>query len=494
MNSKKLKRKSFSDYPLRGKIFVIFLSFGLVLMAILWLLQIVFLDEIYRRMKLSQVEDTVAEIKHYASGNDFESALMRISLENNVCVELIDIKGNSIYSSDVQEGCIIHQLPKLELALLGIRTNANSGRMLEYYSSLTYFDVLTRNFRTTASVVDENSDTANSIIFSETMVNADGEMLTLLVNSVITPVSGTVETLELLLFYVTIFVVIVLPIIAHVLAKRLATPIVSLSESAKEMAGGKRDVHFDAAGYLEIKELSDTLNDTMQQLAKVDNLKNELIANISHDLRTPLTLISGFAEVMRDIPGENNAENASIIVEETKRLTTLVNTVLDISKISSGTQELNLTRFNLTDLIDKQVQRMREFLKDEGYELQFSHEDEVFVVADSALIMQVFNNILANAVNYTGDDKTVKIKQIVTDGKVRVEIIDSGAGIPENELSSIWGKYYQSNKNGSTHKRGATGAGLGLSIVKSVMERHEGEYGVKSQLNEGSTFYFTLRL
>ncbi|MFA6808579.1 MAG: HAMP domain-containing sensor histidine kinase, partial [Eubacteriales bacterium] len=247
---------------------------------------------------------------------------------------------------------------------------------------------------------------------------------------------------------------------------------------------------FEGSGYKEIKELSDTLNFASSELSKVDDLRKELIANISHDLRTPLTLIGGYAEAMRDLPDENNAENAQIIIDETTRLTTLVNNVLDLSKIQSGMQKFNLASFNLTDSIEHVINRVNELVKVEGYTISFIYDSNVIITADETRITQALYNLLVNAINYSGDDKTVVVKQLTSDHKVKIEVIDNGEGIPSEKLPYIWDRYFKSDE---AHKRAVTGSGIGLSIVKSIIEMHEGEYGVNSSLNEGSVFWFKLK-
>jgi signal transduction histidine kinase len=280
-------------------------------------------------------------------------------------------------------------------------------------------------------------------------------------------------------------------ILALLIAKRVSRPIEELNDSTKKLAIGDYNVKFDASGYKEIKELSKTLTYTASELSKVDRLKNELIANISHDLRTPLTLISGYAEAMRDLPNESTPENAQIIVDEAQRLTTLVNDVLDISKIQAGKEVLNVAPFNLTEMINTAIKRMREMVKNLGYKIEFEYDKQVNVIADETKIYQAFYNLLINAINYTGFDKIVEVHQIVEGDTVKIEVKDTGEGVSEENLPYIWDRYYKIEK---THKRAVAGTGIGLSIVKSVIEMHGGKYGVVSKTNEGSTFWFSLNI
>ncbi|HEY5556462.1 HAMP domain-containing sensor histidine kinase, partial [Acetobacterium sp.] len=241
-----------------------------------------------------------------------------------------------------------------------------------------------------------------------------------------------------------------------------------------------------------------TLNYTAKELSKVEVLRQELIANISHDLRTPLTLISGYAEAMRDLPDENNSENAQIIVDETQRLTTLVNDVMDISKIQSGTHTIHPVSYNLTTNINDTVTRMNKLMHNDGYQIVFGYDEEITLTADETRISQAFYNLLINAINYTGPDKKITVSQSIIknfgvppSSWVKIEVADSGEGITKEELPYIWERYYKVDR---THKRAVTGTGLGLSIVKSIIDMHGGTYGVSSKINEGSVFWFSLKI
>lgn len=195
--------------------------------------------------------------------------------------------------------------------------------------------------------------------------------------------------------------------------------------------------------------------------------------------------------MMRDIPGENTPENLQVIIDETSRLTSLVSDILDLSKIQSGTQTLNLQNFNLTQSIRNILKRYSKLTEQDGYTINFISTADSYVNADEIKVSQVIYNLINNAINYTGDDKTVTVKQILKQGIVRIEISDSGPGIPPEMIPYIWDRYYKVDK---THKRSVVGTGIGLSIVKSIMDLHKTDYGVISDSGKGSTFWFELHM
>ena len=166
----------------------------------------------------------------------------------------------------------------------------------------------------------------------------------------------------------------------------------------------------------------------------MEHLQQELIANISHDLRTPLTMIGGYAEVMRDIPGENTPENMQIVIDETNRLSSLETELLDFSKLQAGTLKLEPAPFNLTESISAILTRYNKLKEQDGYQILFTPVENCTVVADESRIGQVVYNLINNALTYTGEDKTVTVTQTIEGDMARIAIHDSGRAYPPTEL------------------------------------------------------------
>lgn len=280
-------------------------------------------------------------------------------------------------------------------------------------------------------------------------------------------------------------------LIAIIISKRISNPIEQINQSAKALAKGDYETEFHGRGFLEIKELSDILNTAALELSKVERLRRELMANISHDLRTLLAFIYSYAEMMHDFPHEVTSEQSQIIMDEAKRLTSLVNDMLDISCLETGITRLNKENYNLTERLRETINRMNRLVENKGYQLNFEYEEDVYIHADEVKITQAFYNLLINAITYSGDDKTVIVRQSVKGNAVKIEVIDHGEGIDQSDLPYIWERYYKVNKE---HKRPIIGTGLGLSIVKKIIEMHNGKYGVESEVGKGSIFWFQLEL
>ena len=280
-------------------------------------------------------------------------------------------------------------------------------------------------------------------------------------------------------------------LLAAVISRGVSRSIIMLNDGAKKLAAGDYSVKFNSRDYMEVSELSDTLNHTATELGKTDSFQKELIANVSHDLRTPLTMIKGYAEVMRDIPGENTPENVQVIIDETERLTGLVNDMLDISKLKAGTITIEPEEYNITESIRHVLERYNKLREVEGYTIDFLYDDEVNIYADEQKMYQVLYNLVNNAINYTGDDKKVTVIQKVDGDVLRIEVKDTGDGVKQDDIPYVWDRYY---KDKTAHKRAIQGTGLGLSIVKNVLELHGAKYGVSSIQGKGATFWFEIQI
>jgi signal transduction histidine kinase len=308
---------------------------------------------------------------------------------------------------------------------------------------------------------------------------------------VISPVDATVTTLRYQLLIVSGIMIILSVIVAAILSRRVSKPIEEINASAARLALADYGVRFSGRGFKEIVGLSETLNTAAVELGKVEGLRRELMANVSHDLRTPLALIHSYAEMMRDFPDEITPEQPKTIMEETKRLTSIVNDLLALSKLESELERLDSTPFSLTESVKASVERMNELLKAEGFEIKFERGENITLVADGPKLERAFYNLLINAVNYSGECRLVEVRQSVSENAVKISVTDYGEGISEEELPFIWNRYY---KSGKAHRRGVAGTGLGLSIVKKIVELHGGKFGVESEPGRGSTFWFELAL
>ena len=435
--------------------------FTLSIILFLWFFQVIFINSYYEYSKTKQIKRVTNEIlSNYDSDVEY---LDKLSYEKNICIEVVKNRITIYSSNDSTRGCII-----------------SSGK---YKNDFYKNDLNEQTYKLINPLLN-----TKSLIYAR-KYNDD---ITIFVNASLEPLDNTISILSNQLIIVSIIVIILSLIIGYFISKRISKPIVKMNEKAKKLANGNYDFSFDSnSNIYEIDELANTLNYAKKELAKTDELRRDLLANVSHDLKTPLTMIKGYAEMIRDLNSDNvekrNA-NLNVIIEESERLNILVNDLLTLSKIQANKDILEKEDFDIVELINNIIKRYSIYKDTEGYIFEVNTPDKVIVNADKKKIEQVIYNLINNAINYTGDDNKVIINVLV-DKNIRVEIKDTGKGIKKEDLPHIWDKYYHSKKE---HKRNVIGTGIGLSIVKTILESHNFKYGVESKRNKGTTFYFEI--
>ena len=306
------------------------------------------------------------------------------------------------------------------------------------------------------------------------------------------PVKSTISILRVQLIYITIIATLLA--LALYLARRISKPIKNITHSAAEMGKGHYGIKFQGGHYSEITDLANTLTNASRELEKTDMYQKDLIANVSHDLRTPLTMIKSYAEMIRDLSGNNPQKrdaHLSVIIDETDRLNVLVNDMLNLSRMQNRSISLERSNFDLKATAESLLASYELLAEQEGYHFKFNCSAPMIVNGDESRIKQVLSNLITNAVKYCGEDMVVIINLKKTGRKVRCEVIDHGAGIAPDEVNHVWERYYKSSTH---HVRPTDGSGLGLSIVKEILTLHKANYGVNSKVGKGSTFWFELDL
>lgn len=501
-NEKTYVKRKRPQIGIKWKMFAILICFISLFALANWVFQVRMLNFFYQNAKFDELEDSEERI---SASLDNEGALSDV---------LNDCAGeyySDIWVYDVSDGMLDTNRPLLYADGIGdsfgpflepnfenmYRSAENNGGsyiavvpMKNFKESYFEFKIIADNYGDKGSYpfVSGNVREVN-VMYLSIRETADGSFL-IVQRSSIAPMGAMVRTLENQVLFMCVFLLILALVLAGIMSKLITKPIIQINESAKNLAAGRYNIEFEGRGYREIDELSDTLNYAANELSKNDNLQKELIANISHDLRTPLTMIKGYSEVMRDIPGENTPENVQVIIDEATRLTELVNDMFDLSRLQSGTRAPELRLFNITEAVRSTMYRYEKLTMQDGYKIEFIADRDVNVYADSGMILQVLYNLINNAINYSGKNKIIKVFQTLNGDTVRISIADNGDGIAEEDIPFIWDRYYKVDK---VHRRATVGTGIGLSIVKGILELHNATYGVTSAPNVGSTFWFELK-
>ncbi len=457
---------------IKGKVFLYLLAFCALLLALLWLFQVTLLESVYRQVKLAEAKAVMRTLEERLGSEDFQQTVDRLAQEHDFTIW-------------------VGPASSPEQRRVADAARRSGGELLEYPKTETLPHAEPGQPPGTPKPM--HVPQPMRISYAKIMERPGESASLLLITAMISPVTATVSTLRFELYAITAIMVLFSLALALLIARRVARPIEAVNAAAKQLAKGNYNVSFATKGYREISELSHTLNVAARELNTVERLRRELIANISHDLRTPLTLIGGYAEAMRDLPGENTPANAQVIVEEARRLSSLVSAVLDLSKMQSGSRPLRLSPYNLTKSLRDIVNRTAAFVRDQGYTIRMDADEDAEVTADEELVAQAFYNLLINALNHTGPDQCVHVWQKVEDGdalpRVTIHVTDTGKGIALDDLPRIWERYYRTEEN---HARAIAGSGLGLSIVQTIVQQHAGQCGVRSEPGHGSTFFLTL--
>lgn len=471
-------------------VFIVF-----VLIA-LWILQVQLLHRFYERSKDRELYMTASAITALLGDDEAtEEMVYRCATDYSLCIRVFRVRGHTahdIATADVSSACIIHHGTGDYLAELYQYAKQNGG----VYTGKVQFRsggmVWIEGGDALGEPLDRREYTQEgdiSALHISIVKGRDGHEYIVMLDAVLTPMSATVSTLKMQFLWITIVLLLGAVGIAYLMSRRISRPLVRMTEAANQLAKGQYDVRFVGNGYRETRELAKTLNYAADELSRTDRLHKELIANVSHDLRTPLTMIRGYGEVMRDLPGENTPENVQMIIDEAERLSELVNDMLDLSRLQAGARDPQIGLFDLTEVVDTLMSRYERLIEHQGYTLTFDAAEHVMVRADRTMILQVAYNLINNAINYAGEDKRVEVTQTIDGDRVRISVRDFGSGIEPEHLPLIWDRYYKVDR---VHRRAAVGTGLGLSIAKDILERHSADYGVRSTPGEGSEFWFEL--
>ena len=429
-------------------------------------MQILLLNYFYEIYKTNQLNNVVSNLKSTDNLNIYK--LEDIAYEYGICISVYKDGQLNTISNMYNQGCLI----------------GDSKTGTEYVKSFV------ESGKTESTTIFNNKRFNNKTLVKALKYN---DSVYIFLNSSIQPLDASIKLLKSQFLYISIIIFSISLIIGYFISRLISKPIVDISTEAKKLANGDFNVKFSTDSKIEeIGELASTLELAKNELSKTDELRRDLLANVGHDLKTPLTMIKAYAEMIKDFENmsiQKRNENLNIIIEETDRLNVLVSDILDLSKLQANTYELKIEEFDLDKLIRNVLKKYYILIDSEGYEFIYENEEPIMVKGDIKRIEQVIYNLINNVINYTGDDKKIYIELVNNKKKVIVKIRDTGKGIKKEDIKYIWNKYYHNEKK---HKRNAFGTGLGLSIVKTILDSHNYKYGVDSKVNKGTTFYFEI--
>lgn len=454
------------------KLWKYFSAFAAVILILLWLLQIVFLNNFYEYMKIREVTNIGNYLRSEYNNSDFEYKILNYSQKKGMNIEVIDEGGHLIYPFNWVEALF---KPKV----------MDEGTFNQFFGP-----IIKGNQRYRVFTVKFPNLENPTLVYAGYLGKTDGIKYFITIKTSLDPVDSTIDILKKMLVIVSILSLILSLALSYFISKRLSKPLVNMSKTAKKLGVGEYNVNFKKGDYTEIDDLADTLNYATNELTKTIEMRKDLIANVSHDLKTPLTVIKSYGEMIRDISGNDEKkrnEHIETIIREADHLTELVNDMLDLSKMESKLENINFVPMDLGESVNAIVERFKLKKEQDGYEFIVHTSGNTIINADRKKIDQVVYNLINNAINYSKNEKIIEIKVVEENKKVRFDCIDKGIGIKEEDIDSIWERFYRVRDN---HTRPTVGTGLGLYIVKNILELHGFKYGVNSKIGEGSDFYF----
>lgn len=469
---KKPKRKP----ELKSYVAFCFMAVVVFILVIIWIFQYFFLPKYYRAAKIRDViaagDKVIAALD---SGSDkLEQKTRNLAFEHNMFILVTDDEGNTVVNVNNMG----------DFSFFDEDRKNNFGKTL--YQFRQKLPDSKNGYITKILKLEE---LGHEEIFYCTSFNTGGREMYIYLEAPIEAIDSTVSIIREQLMYISVILFELAFIATVLISRRLSRPIEDLTETATKFGEGDYDVEFKADGYREIEELAMVLDEARDEVRKVTDLRKELIANVSHDLRTPLTMVKAYAEMIRDLSGdipEKREKHCAIIIDEADRLSNLVNSLLELSRLENTDNELSVSDYDINTQLEEVMTRYTLMIEQNGYDIKYIPDEQAIITADRDKLAQVIYNFINNAINYSGEHKVIRIRQVNKQDVVRVEISDNGMGIPQDKLAEVFDRYYRGGKV----KRETVGTGLGLSICKEILKKHDFAFGVISEEGKGSTFWF----
>lgn len=434
------------------KLFLGFISMTILTVSVIWIIQAGFMNNVYLNQRIKSVQDKLSQAVKEGD-TDYDA----IAESLNVSLIVIDGKGEVEYRSQ--------GLPMMR-------------KMIDTASSM-----MSSNMNGTPQYISPMSGDRRYAILGEEA--QDGSHVFAVFS--LADLDAASQLLYRQLWIVTVVMVLLSVILAAFLSRLLSRPIRAVTQAAHDIADGKTGVMLPVTSRDEIGQLTEALNHLSVELGQTESLRQELIANVSHELRAPLAVIKGYAETIRDVSWPNEekrTEQLNIISGEASRLTRVVKDILDYSRLQAGVEVIQMTSFPVCTVLEDLKKQFD--LEAENHQVTIRLEcPELTALFDRDRFIQVIHNLLSNAINHAEPNSEVLIRVLENQGVCKIEVENTGETIPADMLPRIWERYFRADQVSSGQ---ALGTGLGLAIVRSIFEQHGVRYGVESA--EGKTVFW----
>ncbi len=480
----------------RIKLWLYFVLFTALIFSVLWILQTVFFQNFYNDMLKAKTREAAEKIVANCDNDNIADIIDELSLTNSALVYVTDSDNKIVYSSNQFKG-MNDRIHNKQLS--GKRDEDEekgfSGRFggNDFHTDMHIvedFDILCEELEVSGNGVYESS-TEDSYIYMTYFYYGDGgEKYVLTIITMIQAMGSAVDIIRIQLLWGTGISLVTGFVLAWFIAKRFSSPVAALTEKAEHIAADDTNDGFRKGFCSELDELNDVLDEASQKLKESRDFQRDLLANVSHDLRTPLTMIKGYAEMVRDISRTDEqqcSEDIGVIVREADRLTAMVNEILEYSEMQSEGKEPEPEEVDLSILVSRVCKNFELPYSRENGKIETDIAQDIIVKGNMGRLERAVYNLLDNAVKHNGESKIINVSLVSREQKAELRITDHGNGIPKEELENIWDRYYtyrQRNKKGVS--------GLGLAIVRQIVKMHSGSCWAESEIGKGSTFVISL--
>ena len=482
-------------YSIKRQMLALFTGAVALVIVMMFIINSSFMERFFIQNKKIEMVELYETLDKTAKKGDIDSAEIQEELqrqcERKNCAVLVINSGSNVTFNTEQE-----RQGRLFTRLIGYIVGKDTGQILEERDSYKIYKVKDQGRgEEYMDMVGQLADESIFIIRSPygsiyDTVNSTNKFLIC---------GGGVTVLCGLLFVWFFSQKITKPILELAeLSQRMA----NLDFNAKYTSGGENEIGILGGNFnlmskrleetiTELKRANNQLQKDIEQKEKIEDMRNEFLGNVSHELKTPIALIQGYAEGLRDGITEDPESMefyCDVIIDEANKMNQMVKNLLTLNQLEFGDEGLEITRFNLVSLIRGVLASCEILLQQAEAEVDCVTEEEVYVWADEFKTEQVFRNYLTNAIHHVDNEKRIEIRIIPQGDTVRVTVFNSGKPIPEEDIAKLWDKFYKVDK---AHTREYGGNGIGLSIVKAIMESFHQQYGVKNYDN-GVEFWFEL--
>lgn len=486
------------------KLFIITSVFLIVFITITILFQSIFFTDFYKDSKIKMLERNVEKFKNLYSNNyigdkSLGTMMRQFEENNNAKIVIINEHGE------------IKNIENTKLDSDSSKVSTINRILWEWISNPSKFNSILNTQQTTVTTYrNPDFDIENIVCFSPSK-STDGKNIILAVSSLQT-IEEASDVIQEFYIYVFIGALVIIILLSLIYSNMISKPLIKLNKTAVRIAEMDFSAHCDVNSEDEIGSLANTLNFLGQRLngaltelkernmqlerdiekeRQLDRMRKDFVAGVSHELKTPIAIISGYAEGLKDNIADEESKDfyLDVIMDEASKMSTLVSDMLDLSQLESGTFKLNQGIFLLDKLLYNCITKHKQFMDQKDIELTYEWPENISVIGDRVRIEQVITNFLTNAIRHTPDGGKIEVAVIEEKERFMIALENDGEKISEKELGNIWDKFYKIDKS---RNRNIGGTGLGLSIVKNILMMHNSTFGVRNTAN-GVRFFFSLK-